>query len=143
MDSGGLPALRELHLKGIQFERMRTHVEACLPLEGCGLLAGRAGIVEEVIPVTNEARSPVRFRMDPREQLRAFESMDANGLDLIGIFHSHPDGPAGPSVTDVAEAAYNTVYIIWSHHNGTWQANGFWIDQGRISDVKLYAADGE
>ncbi len=130
-------------LKRDHLERMRVHLESCLPMEGCGLLAGRAGAVEEVIPVTNAAGSPVRFRMDPAEQLRAFDRMDAEGLDLIGIFHSHPAGPGKPSVTDIAEAAYSTVYIIWSHEGGDWQVAGFWIDQGRISEVKLYAADGE
>ncbi len=121
---------------------MLAHLEACLPNEGCGLLAGQAGIVHEVIPIPNAAASPVRFRMDPREQLRALDAIDEKGWELLGIFHSHPAGPVGPSVTDVAEAAYSAVYVICSRDRGSWQANGFWIDQGSISDVKLDAADG-
>ena len=121
---------------------MRAHLEACLPQEGCGLLAGSATIVQDVIPVTNAAQSPVRYRMDPREQLRAFDRIEHRGWELLGIFHSHPLGPAGPSATDVAEAAYETTYIIWTHEHDDWQAAGYWIDKGRISEVKLYAADG-
>lgn len=143
MGRGDLPALTQLRLKSSQLESMRTHVEACLPLEGCGLLIGKGGVVQQVILVRNEAVSPVRFRMDPREQLHAFDRMDAEGLDLLAIFHSHPAGPAMPSVTDIAEAAYRVVYIVWSREHGIWQASGFWIDQGRISEVKLYAAGGE
>ena len=142
MDRSDIPALSRLRLTRRQLDQMLAHVEACLPNEGCGLLAGQAGIVHEVLPITNAAASPVRFRMDPREQLRALEAMDDKGLELLGIYHSHPAGPVGPSVTDVAEAAYSAVYVIWSRDGGSWQVNGFWIDHGRISDVKLDAADG-
>ncbi len=107
------------------------------------MLAGTNGVVREVLPITNEARNPARFRMQPDEQVRAFNQFEAQGWELLGIFHSHPDGPPRPSETDVAEAAYEVVHIIWSRSHGSWQANGFWIEHGRVSEVKLYIADGE
>ncbi len=120
---------------------MRAHVQACIPLEACGLLAGSNGVVQEVIPVTNDARSPVRFRMLPVEQLAAFERIEAEERDLLAVFHSHPAGPPGPSQTDIAEAAYQAVHIIWAPGGADWEAHAFWIEDGRVSEVKLYVAD--
>jgi proteasome lid subunit RPN8/RPN11 len=143
MGGGSLLAVRQLRLTSAQLESMRAHVEACLPLEACGLLAGSGDTVQKVIPVSNEARSPVRFRMSPVEQLHSFDQMEREGLDLIGIFHSHPAGPERPSATDIAEAAYEVVYVIWSRFQDTWSANGFWIHNQRASEVKLSTADCE
>jgi proteasome lid subunit RPN8/RPN11 len=135
--------MRRLVILASQFARMRAHVESCLPLEACGLLAGSASMVKEVVPVTNAARSSVRFRMDPIEQLDAFTRIETQGWDLLGIFHSHPAGPDWPSATDIAEAAYRVVQIIWSRSEGIWQANGYWVDNGLVSEVELDAAGDE
>ena len=135
-----LPALKRLKLTSRQLEIMRVHVDSSLPLEACGLLTGAGDTVQEVLPVRNGASSPVRFRMDPVEQLRAFSWMESRGLDLLGIFHSHPAGPEVPSPTDIAESAYSVVQLIWSYAQGAWKVRGFWIENGRLSDVKLDAA---
>ena len=126
-----------LILRRKHWQEMLEHVEEHVPMEACGLLAGKDGQVEKVIPVRNQARSPVRFVMDPYEQLQAFEWIDARGLDLLGIFHSHPAGPASVSATDIAEAAYEVVYIVWSFGQDGWQARGFWIEHGSPTEVAL------
>ncbi len=122
---------------------MRAHVETITPLEACGLLAGKNDSVEKVFLITNQAQSPVRFRMDPTEQLNALDWIDSNGLELLAIFHSHPAGPETVSVTDIKEAAYPVVNIIWSRNNGLWQARGFWIKDGRVTEVELRITGGE
>ena len=132
----------QLILNRQMLDTMCAHVESCLPLEACGLLAGKENFVRQVLTVTNQAKSPVRFRMDPFEQIQAFEWMESNGLDLIGIFHSHPEGPETVSVADIAEAAYDVVYIIWSRQNGIWKARGFWFENGRASEVELVSSTG-
>lgn len=132
--------MRQMRLRSAQVESMRAHVEACLPLEACGLLAGLGDAVRVVIPISNQAASPVRFRMDPIEQLRALERIESHGQDLLGIYHSHPDGPDEPSATDIAEATYNAVYIIWSRSRGNWAMNAFWIEGDGFSEVKLVTA---
>ncbi len=116
---------------------MLRHVKDNAPLEACGLLAGKNEQVEKVLLVRNQAQSPVRFVMDPYEQLHAFEWIEAHMLDLVGIFHSHPAGPETVSATDVAEAAYEVVSVIWSHNNGEWKARGFWIQDGEVTEVSL------
>lgn len=142
--------LERLELSASHLEAMRAHVQACEPLEACGLLLGRAVAVARVIPVGNAARSRSRFRMEPAEQVRAFQTMEEQGLDLLGIFHSHPANDKDeaaqldePSETDVREAAYPVVHVIWSRRLGEWRARGFWIEDGRVSEVQLVESPAE
>jgi proteasome lid subunit RPN8/RPN11 len=125
------------------WQAMRRHVARRVPLEACGLLAGRGDRVETTRGVPNAARSPVRFRMAPREQWRAFQRIEAAGLELVGIYHSHPQGPDHPSPTDVAEAMYPVVQLIWYRAGGGWQARGFRIAQGKFSEVALQIGNPE
>ena len=129
-----------------------AHLQSCLPEEGCGLLAGAfsngAGgqvvACSAVLPVTNELRSPVRFRMAPEDQLHAFYWIEAQGLELVGIFHSHPAGPSHPSATDLAEFAYpGVVYLIASPGPGGlgWQLNAFRIADGAFTTVEIEITD--
>ena len=122
-----------------QYDDMLRHVAEHVPLEACGLLAGENGRVRKVLPVRNQAQSPVRFVMDPYEQLQAFEWIDAQGLELIGIFHSHPAGPEMVSATDIREAAYEVVHLIWSRAEDgeAWKVRGFWIQDGESREVAL------
>ena len=133
--------IKVLKLKPEHIQAMRHHVVAQAPLEACGLLAGKQDLVETVLRVRNTEQSPVRFRMDAQEQYNAFEWMDANGLDLLGIFHSHPSGPETVSPTDIAEAAYDVVHVIWSRRKQNWKARGFWIENGQVSEVVLQTLD--
>ena len=129
--------MHSLTLTAEQLQKMIAHVDSLAPLEACGLLAGRDSRVESVIEVTNQAQSPVRFVMDPIEQLRAFEWIDSQGLDLVAIFHSHPAGPETVSPTDIADSAYAVVQIILSRMDGSWRARGFWIENGLYREVPL------
>jgi len=129
--------IKVLKLKPEHMQTMRRHVTVQAPLEACGLLAGKQDSVETVLRVRNAEQSPVRFRMDTQEQYNAFKWMDANNLDLLGIFHSHPSGPETVSPTDIAEAAYDVVHIIWSRTMQSWNARGFWIEHGQVSEVIL------
>ena len=120
-----------------QYQKMIIYVDLHAPLEACGLLAGRGSIVESVLEVTNQAQSAIRYVMDPIEQLNAFEWIESNGLELIGIFHSHPTGPEIVSPTDIAEAAYAVVYVILARVENIWRARGFWIEDGEYNEAGL------
>ena len=144
----------QLTLNRDHLEIMRQQVLSCSPQEACGLLAGKDGWVTEVFSIANKAQSPVRFRMDPIEQLNAFNRMEAAGLDLLGIYHSHPSGPETMSATDIAEAAYSVVQIIWSLSNpqfteaglqisDSWHARAYWIDNGKVIEVTLQITEDE
>lgn len=129
--------LSTLEISQALLDEMIAYVDQHAPLEACGLLAGKEARAEKMLGVLNQAQSPVRFVMDPNAQLRAFDWIDANGFDLIGIFHSHPAGPEIASPTDILEAAYAVVHVILSYNGTRWQARGFWIENGKASEVTL------
>jgi proteasome lid subunit RPN8/RPN11 len=118
---------------------MVAHVQQSLPNEACGLLGGPPGQVERVYCVPNVYRSPVAYLMDPAGQVDAMIELEAAGLEVVGIFHSHPAGPPVPSATDVAQALYpESVYVILSPGGSDgWQMRGFEIADGRVREVAL------
>jgi proteasome lid subunit RPN8/RPN11 len=126
-----------LTLKRAHMFTMQRHINFEAPLEACGLLGGKNGVVEIVLPVKNAAESRVRFQMEPKAQLRAIEQIESEGLEVIAIFHSHPKGPSVPSPIDIEEASYPVVNIIWSKAGRRWQTRGFWIEDGRAVEVPL------
>lgn len=76
-----------------------------LPNEGCGLLLGTVeGFVHEVVASVNVADSAKVYEIDPKVMLRATRRADAEGLEVIGVFHSHTHSEARPSPTDVRQA---------------------------------------
>jgi len=142
----------DLYLTPEHISQITLHIENCLPEEACGLVGGIGGESRLVIPVENELHSPVRFRMAPLAQLKAFDQIEAQGWELLAIFHSHPQGPSGPSPTDIAEFFYpGTAMVIASPLNresadhrsesgpawGNWRINAFVIDPNRVHTVKL------
>jgi proteasome lid subunit RPN8/RPN11 len=127
-----------MHLTRAHWNAMREQILSALPEESCGLLGGMGEQVCLVVPVTNELHSPIRFRMDPQEQLNAFLRFEAAGIELIGIYHSHPRGPAVPSPTDVAEFAYPDVKsLIWSPQESHWTARAFIISTSMVHETPL------
>jgi [CysO sulfur-carrier protein]-S-L-cysteine hydrolase len=116
---------------------MRKHVRQNAPLEACGLLAGKNGRVEMRLGIPNAERSPVRYRMEPMAQLRAFLRYEKAGLELLAIYHSHPNGPDHPSPSDTAEALYPVVQIIWFKLDGRWMAGGYRIEGGKVKEISL------
>jgi proteasome lid subunit RPN8/RPN11 len=130
-----------LTLKRAHMFAMQRHITVEAPLESCGLLAGKAGFVELVLPIKNAAESKVRFQMEPRAQLRAMQQIESEGMEMLAIFHSHPRGPSAPSPTDIQEAVFQVVNIIWSKAGRRWQARGFWIEAGKVEEVPLTVLD--
>ena len=129
--------IRTLKLQPAHWQTMQLHVAEQAPLEACGLLVGKKDLVETVLKVRNAAQSPVRFRMDAQEQYNALMWIEDNGLELVGIYHSHPSGPETVSVTDISEAPYDAVHVIWSRTGQTWSARGFWIEAGKVTEVTI------
>jgi proteasome lid subunit RPN8/RPN11 len=127
-----------LNITAQQWEEMRLNVKQYAPEEACGLLAGLENQVKLVLPIENELHSPVRFRMAARDQLDAFERIDQSGLELLAIYHSHPNGPDRPSETDIAEAFYpEVVYLIWSFQGENWSCHAFSIQEGKVFEAGL------
>jgi len=117
---------------------MLHHVQECLPEEACGLLAGREGRVSQVMPVENSAHSAIRFRMDPQAQVSGLLGIEAQGLELVAIYHSHPSGPETPSETDRAEV-YDpeALVLVWCFGSRGWQARAFDLGGNDLLEVPV------
>jgi len=114
------------------------HFRSCLPSEGCGLIAGSAGRVSVFYPMTNTEQSSSSYLMDPPEQFQVMRSMRESGTEMIGICHSHPDGPAYPSEQDIRLAVYEDVaYLIVSFAGGRISVRVFRIEAGTVTAVPL------
>ena len=119
-------------------DQMLADVGKRMPEEACGLIAGFDNQAIKVVPITNEFHSAIRYRMDPLEQLDAFDRFDQHGLELLAIYHSHPNGPDLPSATDIAEASYpGVIYLIWFRIHDEWDLRGFLIANGRVTEVQI------
>lgn len=95
-------------------------VEATYPFEACGVMIGRAEphriSVEHVFHSRNlnVERARDRFLLDPQDFMKADEAARECGLEIVGIWHSHPDHPARPSITDLEAAWEGYSYLIVS-----------------------------
>ncbi|WP_189063250.1 M67 family metallopeptidase [Deinococcus seoulensis] len=79
--------------------------------------------VRTLYPLPNTARDPQReYLADPLHLLRALKAMRAEGLELVGLYHSHPRGPDRPSPTDTRLATYDVPYLIADLSGGTLRA---------------------
>lgn len=104
---------------------IRAHGRATYPEECCGFLLGEqqpdGNVVTAVRPVENrhgEGRER-RYTIAPSDYHEADRAARRQGLDVVGFYHSHPDHPAAPSATDLAEATFpGYTYVIVAVQRG-------------------------
>ena len=105
--------IQSLALPGEVRDLILQLAKASAPDECCGMLLGRAqepgkpAAVVSAAPARNleAGRSQRRFRIAPAAVAQASQVARAQGLELLGFFHSHPRGIAAPSEEDIAEAS--------------------------------------
>jgi proteasome lid subunit RPN8/RPN11 len=109
------------------------------PHEVCGVLVGRAsrGRVEvvraEIAGNLDQDRPRDRYLLDPGDFVRIDAVAREEGLDVIGIWHSHPDHPARPSVTDRERAWEGWAYVIVSvGWDGVRELRSWWLLDGEF-----------
>ena len=110
-----------------------------LPNEGCGLLLGTPdGTVTEVLASPNVADSAKLYEVDSRVLLRAYRRSEAEGLSVIGVFHSHTHSEAYPSPTDVAQAPDPTWhYVLVSLRDVPSVIRSFHVIDGEIDEEEI------
>ena len=84
--------------------------------ECCGLLAGGGDVITRALSASNAALDPATgYEIAPKELFRLMREIRAAGLELLGIYHSHPKSENAPSVRDVELAYYpDAAYFIIS-----------------------------
>ena len=126
--AGAEPATRPtIALSKAAYDRLVEHTRTGDPAEVCGVLGGPSASggderdggdrrVETALPVENVAdERRTRYELDPAEQLRRIEEIEEDGGAVVGFYHSHPRGPAGPSETDRSLATWpDASYVIVS-----------------------------
>jgi proteasome lid subunit RPN8/RPN11 len=100
-----------------QWAAIREHALAAYPEECCGLLLGEAAGVRErvaaVVPVENRYAEPLRgFELAPNAVACALAQERRGGQSVVGVYHSHPDGPSMPSRHDERDAWPGWSYLI-------------------------------
>jgi proteasome lid subunit RPN8/RPN11 len=121
---------------------IRVHAERTYPDECCGLLLGKSDptgkTVMEVKATKNgwsgeasDLTKKRRYEIAPQEMLAAMKQARLQNLDIIGIYHSHPDQPAIPSECDRAAA--------WSHYSYAIVS----VSEGKSVDLRCWSLDDQ
>ena len=134
-------------------DEIRGHGEKLYPEEGAGLILGSVDSehreARRVLPMPNHfdtSERGRRYMLDPREILQAEELAEQLGLEVIGVFHSHPDHPPAPSQYDLEWAVPWYVYLITSVEHGAASESRAWRmleDHTRMVEQVLKIEDGE
>jgi proteasome lid subunit RPN8/RPN11 len=120
------------------YAEMVAHAYDGYPIEACGLLVGRGGRVERFVACTNEAASARVYTIPPRELLRAERAADDDGLEVIGVFHSHTHSEPYPSPTDVDQAPDPSWhYVIVSLKREAPEVRSYRIVDGAVSEERI------
>ncbi len=130
-------AAETLRIDSSALEAMRQQAEEGYPHEICGLLIGRIDpqgwIVTEARAVKNlnQERAGDRFELDPAAYQRIDRELRGSGLEIIGVYHSHPDCPARPSPTDLGHAWEGFAYPIIS------------VCEARVREIRCWRLEGQ
>ncbi len=138
------------------WENLKKVCEAGYPKEVCGLLFGKDGgkkisRIEALSNVLEEKYAPrlkslvqagavslsqdrmgrggaFEFVIDPEEHFKKVNEAGKEGLDQVGVFHSHPDHPAEPSTTDASQPMLSGwSNIIVAVHGGKFKEARSWV----------------
>ena len=126
------------------WETMVAHAESLFPNECCGAMLGEADAdskrVRIAVPIENafNGSQAARYELRPEDLLAAEREARKNGMDLIGIFHSHPDCDAYFSETDLKNSCPWYSFVVLSVKAGRFHhANSF------LPNMEQTAADKE
>ena len=121
-------------------DRMVSHARSCLPEEACGFLVGLRQRADRLVPAPNQLRSRTEFAVEPRFLFALFRELRRTGEDLVGIYHSHPDGAAVPSERDVASAYYpDCAQVIVSFRGPRPEIRAYRIAAGTVTEIEVHA----
>ena len=104
-------------------ELLKAEAEKNLPVEACALLfgklAGDRATVTKVVVAHNILQSSARFEVDPTFVFSTLEQAEKEGLDFVGLFHSHP-APVTPSTIDLRYMRLwgSAIWLIFSTLDG-------------------------
>ena len=135
--------MSELTIPEAVYRQMVAQARAEAPIEACGILAGRDGAVEKLYEMTNADGATDHFMMAPAEQFAVVKDMRSAGLEMLAVYHSHPETPARPSEEDIRLALTPGVtYVIVSLLGEGSPVRGFTIEVGDVAESPLSITKG-
>jgi proteasome lid subunit RPN8/RPN11 len=133
--------------------KIYAHGEETYPEEGAGFLLGRDedGVrqVVDILPLTNsreDAARHNRYLLSPQDMLTGEKEAMRKGLDVVGVFHSHPDHPNRPSEFDREWAMPWFSYVITSIKQGIRAGSRSWRladDRERFDEEEVLIMDSQ
>ncbi len=124
-----------IEIEAHPWQLMLLHAERTYPNECCGAMLGHIQgekkVVTEAVPLENAyaGEQGARYELRPEDIRDADSAARARGLDLIGIFHSHPDADAYFSMTDLKNSCPWYSFVVLSVQRGKFDhANSFLPD---------------
>ncbi|MGA8224566.1 MAG: M67 family metallopeptidase [Candidatus Acidiferrales bacterium] len=121
-------------------EQLLVHAQRNVNEECCGLLAGSGGEITHAFPATNAAADTASaYEIAPEELFHLMREIRAAGLELLGIYHSHPTGENKPSQRDIGRAYYPAAayFIISPRAGATNPICAFAITNGQASELEI------
>ena len=117
---------------------MIDHAKEAIPIESCGYLAGKDNIISKFYPMTNVDQSNEHFSFDPKEQFHVVKDARHQGLELLSVYHSHPETSARLSAEDIRLFNDpNPVYLIVSLKNDVSSLNAFKVNKPSENIVEI------
>ncbi|SMO52175.1 M67 family metallopeptidase [Fodinibius sediminis] len=121
----------KLNIAPQAYQNMQDHAESDYPKECCGFLYGQEEEIRQLqisrrVVNAREGDQRRRFQIDPKDYQEAEEYALIHDLDLLGVYHSHPDHPAVPSEHDREIAMPWFSYLIISVQDGNVTATRSW-----------------
>ena len=120
-------------------DEMVAHAREEASNECCGLVASSNGDVKRVYRAANAERSPVKYVVDPRDQIRIQNEIDDHGWELGAIYHSHTRTEPFPSQTDINLARNwpDPLYVIVGVAGEAPDVRAFRIVDGQVTETEL------
>jgi proteasome lid subunit RPN8/RPN11 len=123
-----------LHIPAELMQEIQAHGESAYPEEGAGLMLGTSQCdrkqVARLVTFANAREQSARhnrYLLTPQDYLRGEQEAARLGLDVVGVFHSHPDHPDRPSEFDREWAMPWLSYVITSVQAGKAKSSRSWL----------------
>jgi len=129
-----------LQLTSEQVRILRKEARDRYPVEACALLFGRfseeKAFVTKIVIAPNTLESTTRFQIDPQLVFDSFECAEHEGLEFLGLFHSHP-APHNPSAMDICYMRLwgDAIWLILSLTDDSIAA--FQMVKGKVRKIKV------
>lgn len=130
---------------------MVLHAREVMPNEACGILSGVGQRVLRVYRLYSSNPSPVSYVVDARDQMEVMNDMASSGTQMLGIYHSHPESPPVPSLTDIKRSFFpgtrepnypDAVYVIIGLAGPAPEVKAYRIEANEISNVEMVHDQG-